>query len=1382
MNDTAVNGLMATRPVGLASSSSDVGTPIGPKKKDTNVHALTEEVKCKVQLSEGLVCIDFLPRLNLVAIGCTKVVQILEVVQSIHSGGESGGDTTVHSQCCDAESTMPETLVPIRIGLRQCGTLHNTSKVEAVTWYPQQYEEVLAFVQRSRSITILFDVLFVKDNRRIAKQWIHSSKTRSLVSRAAAGSGSLSVAVVGVTGPLGPMSSSTDPVYTSGFIKRDRVGRGMAEVLIPIGHLHVERITWDPHNDYTLILTSDATHFELWHIPVDSDCIYPPRLILRPPARDEQSTTRGISFSPSNPNLIVVAVEAANTGKIMVYDRRHVEVPRVVETMGPCFTVAFHPNYCDLLAVCCRKSKTKTDSRVQFFRVMEGPSPLLQGSEPVCKNGGVRSGNTVNTESGTGSLVVEQNLLPAIGSVDPLNRLRWRPPIGLRTEALASPETSDEMFDRISMQLWFATVSLNGQEVSVWDAANGFCPIFSIKSVFGGRDTARCEQTLREPVDCDWVNALTIISVFKDGLVELTSLLDESTRSRDTLFRWESMDEPVGSSGTCGRHTTGSEKRGSDVFSLAAMLPTSAIVAESFGGCLATRGTSSALREYYTRTIRANKVEVVEDIMEAIENGREVGRNVDACTTASSMSYSLSPQMSMLRGKRDSVLPTPLLSPAEVEQTAHSQVTFRRTPLFLSTCGTCPALASPPGFSTSTSASASSGSVKQYKLIFPVLMSLPVRPHSGSGGVEHIALQNVTPHNSNRTCVRQDSQRDGVVEGAKMRSRHQGIPSPLEGGANLFHGDRSEESARVFNRQYGGLVSLAVNWAPGSAAISGVRNSPLAIGSVIGHSIVAPLNATHTQPMSAVLSEGRNSKHTVLCSGPISGSAMQGGSGYCTPLVSDNGSTQKFVPNFYEKDAANRRSSAQLVVSPVAPARPYVNGVMPLCTKSFVNPVIEEHYISSENCGWAYVEAESERETFIYYATKWEMGYGLVSHISNVKRKMGTNATLQSKRTDESPVLNAHDVDLEFSSIMAINAKVCMEYEHRVREQCGGTSSTAGPPRDPRLGFWTASKEAWRSHDSQFITSFVGALLDHVSLVGDVQFCAVFYLLYCLWWKRRHGSLGQYSCPPLSPEEPGIQTFQEAPPTSGSDPHRWRLRALQWIEQYISRLYTMELYVPINEMSLIVPEVLGNSNPGLPRAEDIAQKLFTCVYCGTCRKAELVPRPARSERLHQSSLDLCESVQLSGVGSVSGSRWRDEYSPNNQKNSGEARSSQNDSTARSNTCSSPSSCTSYEDFGYSGNSSFPMNERFYDPTAVKGASKRYKSHLASANVPAPRSATCRNCHSQSLMTCVICEEAVEGMFMWLRCCGHGGHVEHIREWLEVANECPACGVEILLKK
>ncbi|XP_077978398.1 GATOR2 complex protein WDR24-like isoform X2 [Glandiceps talaboti] len=52
---------------------------------------------------------------------------------------------------------------------------------------------------------------------------------------------------------------------------------------------------------------------------------------------------------------------------------------------------------------------------------------------------------------------------------------------------------------------------------------------------------------------------------------------------------------------------------------------------------------------------------------------------------------------------------------------------------------------------------------------------------------------------------------------------------------------------------------------------------------------------------------------------------------------------------------------------------------------------------------------------------------------------------------------------------------------------------------------------------------------------------------------------------------------------------------------------------------------------------------------------------------------------------------------------------------------------------------------------------------------------CRRCRSIT-NTCTICHHVVKGLYVWCQGCSHGGHLNHIEEWLKVSPWCPAgCG-------
>lgn len=49
---------------------------------------------------------------------------------------------------------------------------------------------------------------------------------------------------------------------------------------------------------------------------------------------------------------------------------------------------------------------------------------------------------------------------------------------------------------------------------------------------------------------------------------------------------------------------------------------------------------------------------------------------------------------------------------------------------------------------------------------------------------------------------------------------------------------------------------------------------------------------------------------------------------------------------------------------------------------------------------------------------------------------------------------------------------------------------------------------------------------------------------------------------------------------------------------------------------------------------------------------------------------------------------------------------------------------------------------------------------------------CRQCASM----CAVCHHVVKGLFVWCQGCGHGGHLQHIMNWMQTNSYCPAgCG-------
>ncbi|CAB1312298.1 unnamed protein product [Coregonus sp. 'balchen'] len=69
-------------------------------------------------------------------------------------------------------------------------------------------------------------------------------------------------------------------------------------------------------------------------------------------------------------------------------------------------------------------------------------------------------------------------------------------------------------------------------------------------------------------------------------------------------------------------------------------------------------------------------------------------------------------------------------------------------------------------------------------------------------------------------------------------------------------------------------------------------------------------------------------------------------------------------------------------------------------------------------------------------------------------------------------------------------------------------------------------------------------------------------------------------------------------------------------------------------------------------------------------------------------------------------------------------------------------------------------------------------HVNCSNCKRPmsnRGWICDRCH-QCASVCAVCHHVVKGLFVWCQGCSHGGHLEHVMNWLKSSSHCPAgCG-------
>lgn len=52
---------------------------------------------------------------------------------------------------------------------------------------------------------------------------------------------------------------------------------------------------------------------------------------------------------------------------------------------------------------------------------------------------------------------------------------------------------------------------------------------------------------------------------------------------------------------------------------------------------------------------------------------------------------------------------------------------------------------------------------------------------------------------------------------------------------------------------------------------------------------------------------------------------------------------------------------------------------------------------------------------------------------------------------------------------------------------------------------------------------------------------------------------------------------------------------------------------------------------------------------------------------------------------------------------------------------------------------------------------------------------CNKCNSTESAKCSVCQLVVRGLYAWCQGCGHGGHLEHMKQWFLNHSKCACCG-------
>lgn len=316
-------------------------------------------------------------------------------------------------------------------------------------------------------------------------------------------------------------------------------------------------------------------------------------------------------------------------------------------------------------------------------------------------------------------------------------------------------------------------------------------------------------------------------------------------------------------------------------------------------------------------------------------------------------------------------------------------------------------------------------------------------------------------------------------------------------------------------------------------------------------------------------------------------------------------------------------------------------------------------------------------------------------------------------------------------------------------------------PSDPRCCIWASLSEAFYLHEPNLMWGLITQALEYATQCGDVQLSTFLYITALVWWRQR-----------VVMGEAGTSTTMQPPYGCVLLTREWRQRAFQFVSSYNIQLEAMEMWAEWSELEYTFPFLVALPVPPTPpphaaaataTAAPAAPPQHTAAAPGGATTAPALslpvipPAPQQQQPFHQQQNGYLpqqqQRSQLLDGGDTTNPCFRVEVAQEKNREFLYCTGCQNLAVPAEQVLASPASNSNT-----SGAAGGPNNNVLASTHASSGVAR------------------CKNCRGRLLHVCVICEQPVEGLYVWLKPCGHGGHWNHLEEWMQENDECPKCGV------